>query len=116
MPLNIDFQQIFLHLLNFTILFAALDLLLYRPVKAFMDARAAGYAEKDRQARETLEEAERVELQEMETYSVWWWPEGWQPERYPVAYKFEIEAGYFYSVVFRWGEGWYLEHPFRAIK
>ena len=60
MPLNIDFQQIFLHLLNFTILFAALDLLLYRPVKAFMDARAAGYAEKDRQARETLEEAERV--------------------------------------------------------
>lgn len=64
----------------------------------------------------TLEEAERVELQEMETYSVWWWPEGWQPERYPVAYMFEIEAGYFYSVVFRWGEGWYLEHPFRAVK
>ena len=60
MPLNIDFQQIFLHLLNFTILFAALDFLLYRPVKAFMDARAAGYAEMDRQARETLEEAERV--------------------------------------------------------
>lgn len=64
----------------------------------------------------TLEEAERVELQEMETYSVWWWPEGWQPERYPVAYRFEIEAGYLYSVVFRWGDGWYLEHPFRAVK
>lgn len=64
----------------------------------------------------TLEEAERVELLEMETYSVWWWPEGWQPERYPVAYKFELEAGYFYSVVLRWGEGWYLEYPFRAIK
>ena len=60
MPLNIDFQQIFLHLLNFTILFAALDLLLYRPVKAFMDARAAGYQEMDRQAQETLAQAEQT--------------------------------------------------------
>lgn len=63
----------------------------------------------------TLEEAERVELLELETDSVWR-PEGWRPGSNPVAYKFELEAGYFYSVVLRWGEGWYLEYPFRAIK
>ena len=60
MPLNIDFQQIFLHLLNFTILFAAMYFLLYKPVKAFMDKRAAYYADLDRQAQDKLEEAERI--------------------------------------------------------
>lgn len=63
----------------------------------------------------TLEEAERVELLELETDSVWR-PEGWRPGSDPVAYRFEIEAGYFYSVLFRWGDGWYLEYPFRAAK
>ena len=62
MPLNIDFQQIFLHLLNFTILFAAMYFLLYKPVKDFMDKRAAYYADLDKQAQEKLEEAERVRL------------------------------------------------------
>jgi len=62
MPLNIDFQQIFLHLLNFTILFAAMYFLLYKPVKSFMDKRAAYYTDLDRQAKEKLEEAERVRL------------------------------------------------------
>ena len=60
MPLNIDFQQIFLHLLNFTILFAAMYFLLYKPVKDFMDKRAAYYADLDRQAQDKLEEAERI--------------------------------------------------------
>ena len=32
-PLNIDFQQILLHLLNFAILGGGLYLLLYKPVK-----------------------------------------------------------------------------------
>ena len=62
MPLNIDFQQIFLHLLNFTILFAAMYFLLYKPVKAFMDKRAAYYEDLDRQAQDKLAEAERVRL------------------------------------------------------
>ena len=35
-PLNIDWQQILLHLFNFTILAGGLYLLLYRPVKEFM--------------------------------------------------------------------------------
>lgn len=52
MPLNIDFQQIFLHLFNFIILATGLYLLLYRPVVAFMDKRRAHYEELDRQAAE----------------------------------------------------------------
>ena len=36
-PLNIDWQQILLHLLNFVILAGGLYLLLYQPVKAFME-------------------------------------------------------------------------------
>ena len=42
-PLNIDFQQILLHLLNFAILGGGLYLLLYKPVKQFMEKREAYY-------------------------------------------------------------------------
>ena len=42
-PLNIDWQQILLHLLNFAILAGGLYLLLYKPVKAFMEQRQAYY-------------------------------------------------------------------------
>ena len=58
--MNIDLQQIFLHLLNFTILLAGLYFLLYEPVKKFMGKRTAHYEELDRQATEKLEEARRV--------------------------------------------------------
>lgn len=61
MPLNIDFQQIFLHLFNFTILLAALYFLLYRPVKDFMARRAAYYEDLDRQAQEKLSNAGRLQ-------------------------------------------------------
>ena len=60
LPLNIDIQQIFLHLLNFTILLAGLYFLLYEPVKKFMGKRTAYYEDLDRQATEKLEEARRV--------------------------------------------------------
>lgn len=62
MPLNIDLQQIFLHLLNFTILFGVLYFLLYSPVKSFMAKRTAYYEDLDRQAKEKLEEAERIRM------------------------------------------------------
>ena len=42
-PLNIDWQQILLHLLNFAILAGGLYLLLYKPVKAFMAKREGWY-------------------------------------------------------------------------
>ncbi len=60
LPLNIDIQQIFLHLLNFTLLLAGLYFLLYEPVKTFMGKRTAYYEDLDRQATEKLEEARRV--------------------------------------------------------
>jgi len=60
MPLNIDVQQIFLHLFNFTILFGGLYFLLYNPVKTFMDKRERYYYEMDRQAKEKLMEAENI--------------------------------------------------------
>ena len=62
MPLNIDLQQIFLHLLNFTILFAGLYFLLYAPVKDFMNKRMSYYEDLDRQTQQKLEEAERSRM------------------------------------------------------
>ena len=58
MPLNIDWQQILLHLLNFTLLFGILYFLLYKPVKDFMDKRVQHYQELDDQAKEALAAAE----------------------------------------------------------
>ena len=46
-PLNIDWQQILLHLLNFVILAGGLYLLLYKPVKTFMEKRQQYYQEQD---------------------------------------------------------------------
>ena len=57
-PLNIDWQQILLHLFNFTILFGALYILLYKPVKDFMDGREAHYADMDSKATQALADAE----------------------------------------------------------
>ena len=44
-PLNIDWQQIVLHAFNFILLTAGLYFLLFKPVKDFMDKRAAHYQE-----------------------------------------------------------------------
>ena len=60
MPLNIDIQQILLHLLNFVILFAALYFLLYKPVREFMQKREDHYREMDEQARENLAASEQA--------------------------------------------------------
>ena len=57
MPLNIDWQQILLHLLNFVILAGGLYFLLYKPVEDFMGKRAREYRELDERARRDREEA-----------------------------------------------------------
>lgn len=57
MPLNIDWQQILLHLLNFLILGVGLYLLLYKPVRKFMKKREDGYKEREDKTAEALEEA-----------------------------------------------------------
>lgn len=62
-PLNIDWQQILLHLLNFVILFAILYFLLYKPVKNFMEKRKAAYQEMDDQAHQAKAEAEELKAQ-----------------------------------------------------
>ena len=59
MPLNINFQQVFLHMFNFALLFGAMYFLLYQPVKKFMDERAARYARMDEEAKAKLAEAEQ---------------------------------------------------------
>ncbi|MCF0229439.1 MAG: ATP synthase F0 subunit B [Parasporobacterium sp.] len=59
-PLNIDFQQILLHLLNFVILFAILYFLLFKPVKNFMDNRKKEYQDMDDKAHKKLKEAEEL--------------------------------------------------------
>lgn len=61
LPLNIDLQQILLHLFNFTILAFGLYLLLYNPVKKFMREREDYYLGLDQNAVEKLESAEGME-------------------------------------------------------
>ena len=58
-PLNIDWQQILLHLFNFAILAGGLYLLLYRPVKEFMQRRQEHYEQLSRQAQEDRTQAQR---------------------------------------------------------
>ncbi len=57
-PLNIDFQQILLHLLNVAILFAILYFLLYKPVKNFIDKRKQEYKDIDDATNSKMKEAE----------------------------------------------------------
>lgn len=60
-PLNIDWQQILLHLLNFAILAGGLYLLLYKPVKKFMAQRTAYYQNMEKEAEAKLKQAEALE-------------------------------------------------------
>ena len=61
MPLNINLQQILLHWMNLAILTGGLYFLLYKPVKDFMDKRAAYYQELEAQAADRLAQAERLQ-------------------------------------------------------
>ena len=65
MPLNIDWQQILLHLLNFAILCGGLYLLLYKPVKDFMAKRLDQYErrEAETRAREADADAAKAKYQ-----------------------------------------------------
>ena len=58
LPLNIDPQQIMLHLFNFTILFGALYILLFKPVKDYMAKRETYYSDMDSRAADHLQAAE----------------------------------------------------------
>lgn len=58
LPLNIDFRQILLHMLNFVILAFGMYFILYKPVKEFMAKRSKMYEEIDNEAKGKLEKAE----------------------------------------------------------
>lgn len=63
MPLNINLQQVLLHLFNFVLLFAILYFLLYKPVKEFMEKRAAAIKQINDDAAAKLTEAEEIKAQ-----------------------------------------------------
>lgn len=60
LPLGIDFAEIGLHILNFAILFVALYLLLYKPVKKFIAKRRDAYRAVEEENKKAAEEAEKI--------------------------------------------------------
>ncbi len=66
MPLNIDFQQVLLHLFNFVVLFGGLYFLLYKPIRAFMEKRDQAYADMHGEAKKTLSDAEKLKEEYLE--------------------------------------------------
>ena len=62
-PLNIDWQQILLHLLNFVILAVGLTLLIYRPVKKFLDKRKKSFEDREKNISESKREAEDMKTE-----------------------------------------------------
>ena len=61
LPLNIDVQQILLHIFNFVILAVGLYFLLYKPVKQFMDNRTHDLKVQMAEAKEKLDNAQKQE-------------------------------------------------------
>ncbi|MBO4310904.1 MAG: ATP synthase F0 subunit B [Lachnospiraceae bacterium] len=60
LPLNIDVQQILLHLLNFAILFGGLYFILYKPVRKILDAREEHFKHLEEEALGKIEESEKA--------------------------------------------------------
>ena len=59
MPLGIDITQILLHMFNVVLLFTGLYLILYSPIRKFMEQREQQYKEMDESAKNKLAEAEK---------------------------------------------------------
>ncbi len=63
MPLNIDFTQVLLHMLNFVILAGGLTLLLFRPVQKFMAERKKYFEDKEKELAEGLEQNKNLKAE-----------------------------------------------------
>ncbi len=63
MPLNIDILQILLHMLNFVLLFGGLTFLLFKPVCAFLEKRAAHFEKLQQDNAEQAKENERLKTE-----------------------------------------------------
>ena len=62
-PLNVDWRQILLHLLNLVILFVIMYFLLYNPVKKFMETRKEHYRKQDEDGAAKIAEANKLKEQ-----------------------------------------------------
>ncbi len=63
MPLNIDIVQILLHMLNFVILAGGLTLILFKPVKKFLEERQKYFADKEKEIAEGIENNESLKAE-----------------------------------------------------
>lgn len=63
MPLNIDFVQVLLHMLNFVILAGGLTLILFNPIKKFMTERQKQFEDREEENRKNAEENERLKAE-----------------------------------------------------
>lgn len=63
MPLNIDFMQILLHMLNFVILAGGLSFLLFKPVNRFLEQRRDQFAQAEENNRQAAEQNEQLRIQ-----------------------------------------------------
>ena len=63
MPLNIDLEQILLHLFNLVLLFGILYVLLYKPVHDFMEKREEEYRMRDQNTKDALSDAEKLKAE-----------------------------------------------------
>ncbi len=63
MPLNIDPQQILLHMFNLVLLFGILYLLLYKPVHDFIKKREEEYKQRDISTKDALADAEKLKAE-----------------------------------------------------
>lgn len=61
LPLNIDWQQILLHLLSFLILAVGLTFLIYRPVKKFLDNRKKRFEDMEKDIAERKQATEEMQ-------------------------------------------------------
>lgn len=69
MPLNIDWQQILLHVFNFIILAAGLTFLLFKPVRKFMRNREQKYKDSAEQHAKRVEEIAELEKEKEEKFA-----------------------------------------------
>ena len=63
MPLNIDFVQVLIHMLNLVVLVGGLTLLLFKPITKFMGERKEYYENLEKETAQKVEEAERAKAE-----------------------------------------------------
>lgn len=63
MPLGLNFLEILIHMFNLAVLLVGIRFLLYKPVKKYMDKRAAQYKQAEEESEQKKREAQDLKLQ-----------------------------------------------------